>query len=71
MPRVSSDIARAMQVALGAIGWPPETFWRATPLELLAAVRGWQEKQGLAAGGVPPGKTEIKQLRSMLQQERE
>jgi uncharacterized phage protein (TIGR02216 family) len=29
-----------MRLALGVIGWPPETFWRATPRELAAALDG-------------------------------
>jgi uncharacterized phage protein (TIGR02216 family) len=28
-----------MAVALGVFWWPPETFWRATPRELAAALQ--------------------------------
>ena len=30
----------AMALALGILRWPPDTFWRATPSELFAALRG-------------------------------
>lgn len=30
----------ALRLALGVIGWPPDTFWRATPRELAAALEG-------------------------------
>ena len=30
----------AMAFALSFLRWPPETFWRATPRELLAALGG-------------------------------
>lgn len=29
-----------MAAALGRLGWTPETFWRATPRELAAALAG-------------------------------
>ena len=29
-----------MALALGVLRWPPDTFWRATPRELFAALRG-------------------------------
>ena len=29
-----------MKVALGVLGWTPETFWNATPHEFWAAVEG-------------------------------
>ena len=30
----------AQAFALGVLRWPPETFWRATPRELIAAAEG-------------------------------
>jgi uncharacterized phage protein (TIGR02216 family) len=30
----------AQALALGVLRWPPESFWRATPRELMAAVEG-------------------------------
>lgn len=29
-----------LEAALGGLGWAPETFWRATPRELAAALTG-------------------------------
>jgi hypothetical protein len=31
---------RAAEVACGPLGWSPDAFWRATPAELGAALRG-------------------------------
>ena len=39
-----------MRVALGALGWSPDTFWRSTPHELFAAVDG----SNMAQGGKDP-----------------
>ncbi len=64
--RKRSSVTRAMQVALGVLGWMPEVFWRATPYELMQAVRGWQEKNGWVAGGAPPSETEIAHLKDLL-----
>jgi uncharacterized phage protein (TIGR02216 family) len=30
----------AMALGLGVLRWPPDAFWRATPAELFAALRG-------------------------------
>ena len=30
----------ATALAFGVLRWPPDTFWRATPAELFAALRG-------------------------------
>ncbi len=38
-----------METALGLLGWPPETFWRATPGELVAAYEGFLSAHGLKA----------------------
>ena len=31
---------------MGVLGWPPETFWRATLRELVAAIDGFNRRQG-------------------------
>ena len=36
-----------MELGMGVIGWTPDTFWRATPIELRSALRGWQRSQGV------------------------
>ncbi|MGQ3359107.1 MAG: phage tail assembly chaperone [Phreatobacter sp.] len=38
-----------MRLALGRLGWPPDTFWRATPRELAAAIEGRFGRSGGAA----------------------
>ncbi|GGK29815.1 phage tail assembly chaperone [Salinarimonas ramus] len=40
----------ALETALGPLGWTPDTFWRATPRELAAAVAG---RLGRARAGAP------------------
>ena len=37
-----------MEVGMGVLGWPPPHFWAATPHELLAALDGYKEKNGLS-----------------------
>lgn len=32
-----------MRHAFGFLGWSPETFWSATPIEFYCAMEGWQE----------------------------
>jgi len=39
-PAPAFDWDDAMAAALGRLGWTPETFWRATPRELAAALAG-------------------------------
>ncbi|RMF08903.1 MAG: phage tail assembly chaperone [Alphaproteobacteria bacterium] len=38
---------RYARMAMGVLGWTPDTFWRATPTELMLAVEG-------LSGGAPP-----------------
>ncbi|MDX5595656.1 MULTISPECIES: phage tail assembly chaperone [Stappiaceae] len=30
------------------LGWPPDVFWRASMMELFAAIKGWQRANGAA-----------------------
>lgn len=39
------DWGRLAGLAMARLGWTPETFWGATPLDLLQALKG-QEPQG-------------------------
>lgn len=36
---------------MGVLGWSPETFWRATPFDICAAIDGWREAHGDATRG--------------------
>ncbi|WP_148259461.1 rcc01693 family protein [Polymorphum gilvum] len=47
--------AEALQAGLGRLGWTPETFWRATPRELAAAL-------GLARRGRAPARADLDRL---------
>jgi len=38
-----------MEVGVGVLGWSPPHFWMATPHELMAALDGYKEKNGLKA----------------------
>lgn len=35
-----------MELALGGLGWTPDTFWNATLPELFAAMDGWNKMHG-------------------------
>ena len=35
-----------MELALGGLGWTPDTFWSATLPELFAAINGWNNMHG-------------------------
>ena len=34
-----------MEVAMGTLNWTPSQFWKSTPLELNAAIKGWLRMQ--------------------------
>ena len=36
-----------MELGLGVLGWQPSEFWRASVVELSAAMAGYLEKNGL------------------------
>lgn len=46
-----------MEVALGLLGWSPETFWDSGMLELVTAMKGWQRAHGIQARS-PMGRAE-------------
>lgn len=48
--------------ALGVLGWPPESFWRATPAEFWIAVAGWKRVNGLAGAAEPLSRDELASL---------
>jgi uncharacterized phage protein (TIGR02216 family) len=37
--------------AMAALGWTPESFWRATPADVRMAFRGWCRLHGIEASG--------------------
>jgi len=39
-----------MSHGMGVLGWTPDAFWSATPIELYAAISGWQESHGIDPG---------------------
>lgn len=43
--------ADAARLAMGLLGWPPETFWRATPQDLRLALEGRLGRSGEAEFG--------------------
>ena len=45
-----------MEVALGALGWPPESFWQASYAELTAAYVGHCKAKGLGPYAQAPGR---------------
>lgn len=47
-----------MAFALGVLRWPPETFWRATPRELIAAYDGLSGHRATA----PAGRRELERM---------
>ena len=40
-----------MSFGLGRLGWPPETFWAATPREIVAALQAHQKSSATGATG--------------------
>ena len=46
---------------MGVLGWAPPHFWAATPHELMAALDGYKEKNGLKAPEAM-GSDRLKQL---------
>ena len=38
-----------MQVCMGALGWPPESFWAASVADCRRAVAGYRAARGLSA----------------------
>jgi uncharacterized phage protein (TIGR02216 family) len=64
MPDAAFPWRRLMEVGLGLLGWPPESFWAATPADLLAALEGYAEKIGARRDALPPiTRAELEALR--------
>lgn len=53
-----------MGVALGLLGWTPDTFWRATPAELAAALeaRAGEQHGSPHQAAAPPQRTDLDAL---------
>ncbi len=47
---------------LGVLRWPPDVFWRATPRELAAALRGMRGR----AGAEPLGRADLHDLMTLF-----
>jgi uncharacterized phage protein (TIGR02216 family) len=46
---------RVKEIGMGVLGWPPESFWLATPAELTAALDGYLMRIGARrASAAPP-----------------
>lgn len=43
-------IQQCLGIACGVLGWAPDTFWRATPFDVLAAWKGYARFYGLEQG---------------------
>ena len=59
----ASSAARLAGLAARALGWTPETFWAATPQDLLNSL-------GLASGEEALGAEELRSLRALMDEER-
>lgn len=55
-----------MELGLGVLGWPPSEFWAATPHELLAALEGWNEKNGGNRNRSSLSRRDVAKLKRML-----
>lgn len=51
-----------MAAALGALGWSPRTFWRATPAEAWAALEGRAETLGARQRRATVSRADLGQL---------
>jgi len=52
---------------MGALGWDPHVFWRATPRDLSAALRGRAPRKTVAGGLTGE---DVRHLKEMLENER-
>ncbi len=43
-------VSACMALACGEWGWPPESFWRATPFDVGRALKGLLDLRGAQAG---------------------
>ncbi len=59
-----------MEIALGILGWAPETFWQATPREFWSAWAGWR-RLNIPSSNKPSRFTdhEIEEIQEMLADE--
>jgi len=57
-----------MAVALGILGWTPETFWRASLLEYAAAVRGKRIANGAAIESNSGGRLNSPEMRKLQEE---
>lgn len=58
------DLAlRAVQVATGIMGWPPDQFWTTTPSEMVSAWQGWCLARGIDPTQTPLSATDLLALR--------
>lgn len=59
-----------MEIALGVLGWTPETFWQATTREFWSAWAGWRRANVSSKdhGKIP--EDEIDGIRAVLDDER-
>jgi hypothetical protein len=63
----NSFIPDALGIACGVLGWPPDVFWRATPLELKTAFEGFCRFHGIIAkDGL--NSADVQALRAMLEE---
>lgn len=54
-----------MELALGVLQWSPDQFWAATHRELMAALDGWNEKNGNPRAGesrLPVSRDELEDM---------
>ena len=54
-----------MEAALGIVGWSPETFWDSGPLELNAALVGWNRANGAEAGPQPMDREGFEKMKAL------
>ncbi len=54
-----------MAIAFGALRLSPKAFWKMTPCEWQAGVRGWKESRGIGQETLAVGREELNAL--MLQ----
>ena len=55
-----------MEIALGVLGYTPETFWKMTYPELCLAIRGFSEKNGKVKKPNPKLRDEYNSFKTKL-----
>ncbi|GAB4155081.1 MAG: hypothetical protein Tsb0016_27120 [Sphingomonadales bacterium] len=58
------DWALLARLATGLLAWPPDVFWRSTPVELASALRGRLGERIKA--GAPLKRVELQRLQAHL-----